>query len=75
MKRVYPVRYKYDRAAVAKLLGEDAAALLSDINASRLKSYVKDQIEQGKGLHGVMSELEASAEILPAKPYVKVSKQ
>jgi hypothetical protein len=65
---------RYPREVVAEFLDEDQLALVIDINGKRLKELLAALVKENRAPKDAWKTIEANAEIMPRKPYVKLEK-
>lgn len=67
-------RKRYLPEIVKKYLDEDQLALVTEINGKKLRDFMAQQVEDGVQEPGAWKDIEANAEVVPAKPYFVIKR-
>lgn len=70
--RVEQLMRTYDKSVVAQFLDADQMEIVTKIDATALKTLMKELVDEGIAPKGAWKAIEDSAETKPKKPYVIV---
>lgn len=71
---VAPQRHSISFTDVAEALGEDVAALFSDVNLGKLKDYLQECVDRKEMTYDQKDEILSKAVVTPGKAFVKLGK-